>query len=77
MQFLMTDKTLQDIPEVITVEAEQGRLVCRDRWGAVLTSFSHADVIAFAEHLRFNEAFLSESREKRDTRSGRRSPSDR
>jgi hypothetical protein len=65
MQFLMTDQTLKDIPEVLTVEADAGRLVCRDRTGAELVSFSHADVIAFAEHLQFNEQFVGERRERR------------
>ena len=72
MQFLMTDQTIKDIPEVITVEAEEGRLVCRDRWGAALVTFSHAEVVAFAEHLHFNEAFLSERRQHRDSRDGGR-----
>ena len=74
MQFLMTDKTLNDIPEVMTVEAEEGLLVCRDRWGAVLVTFSHDDVMAFAEKLQFNEQFISERREHRDSRDGRRPP---
>ena len=72
MQFLMTDQTLRDIPEVITVEVEDGVLLCRDRWGAVLISFDRDEVLAFSEHLEFNEAFLSEMRERRDVRSGRR-----
>jgi hypothetical protein len=72
MQFLMTDQSLKDIPEVITVELEEGRLVCRDRWGALLMSFGHADVVAFGEHLQFAGAFLSERREHRDARHGRR-----
>ena len=57
---------------VVTVEAEEGRLVCRDRWGAALVTFSNAEVVAFADHLRFNEGFLSERREHRDSRDGRR-----
>ena len=71
MQFLMADRTVKTLPDVVTVEAQEGRLVCRDRWGAELTSFGHADVVAFADHFEFNEAFLSERRERHDSRDGR------
>jgi hypothetical protein len=74
MQFLMTDKTLKDMPEVMTVEVDGGRLVCRDRWGTELVSFGHDEVMAFAERLQFTEAFLSERREHRDSRDARRRP---
>jgi hypothetical protein len=49
LQFLMTDGTVKGIPEVATVEAEQGRLVCRDRSGAKPLCFGHAEVMALAD----------------------------
>jgi hypothetical protein len=55
MQFLMTDGTYRTITEVVSAEVEHGRLVCRNRWGVVVTSFGRDEVVAFGETLDFKD----------------------
>jgi hypothetical protein len=51
MKFLLTNGTVRDLPEIVSVETEKGLLVCRSRLGVLVMTFSHSEVIAYGERL--------------------------
>ena len=65
MQFLMEDGTVQDLADVTNAEVEDGRLVCRNRAGDVVTSFARLEVIAYGMSLAIT---LDGQAERRKTR---------
>jgi hypothetical protein len=51
MQFLMADGSVHELVDVISAEVQDGRLVCLDSAGMVVTTFERLEVIAYGMSL--------------------------
>ena len=55
MEFLLTDGTWRNLPDIISADVEQGILVCRNRAGDIVKTFGRKEVAAFGDRLQLKD----------------------